>query len=138
MSDESEGSTSTTGPALFDVAVKCLRPTYRRAGLALVRGQNLAANVTAAQLAVLKADPNLSVVSATPAASHASPGGMDILDGGGELNARIRAAVAGLDSANPALFTQGGQPKVTAVSEALGETITAAQLKAALAEDTAE
>ncbi|HCN2736303.1 TPA: hypothetical protein P7B88_004916, partial [Escherichia coli] len=52
----------------------------------------------------------------------------------GDLNTRIRAAVAGLDKANPEHFTAGGEPKVKAVSAVLGENVTAAQIKAALAE----
>lgn len=52
----------------------------------------------------------------------------------GDLNARIRATVAGLDQANPEHFTAGGEPKVKAVSAVLGENVTAAQIKAALAE----
>ncbi|WP_249821751.1 hypothetical protein [Escherichia coli] len=52
----------------------------------------------------------------------------------GDLNARIRATVAGLDKANPEHFTAGGEPKVKALSAALGEPVSSAQIKAALAE----
>ncbi|SQB84711.1 Mu prophage protein [Escherichia coli] len=60
-------------------------------------------------------------------------GGLDVL-GVGDLNTRIRATVAGLDKANPEHFTAGGEPKVKAVSAALGEPVSGAQIKAALAE----
>ncbi|HAM4528444.1 TPA: hypothetical protein IBW73_004885 [Escherichia coli] len=112
--------------------IKCLRPVYRRAGIAFTRGENTV-EVTEEQLAIIRADSVLSVVSASSAETLAEAGGLDVL-GVGDLNTRIRATVAGLDKANPEHFTAGGEPKVKAVSAVLGENVTAAQIKAALAE----
>lgn len=89
--------------------------------------------VTEEQLAIIRADSVLSVVSTTAAETLAEAGGLDVL-GVGDLNTRIRATVAGLDKANPEHFTAGGEPKVKAVSAALGEPVSSAQIKAALAE----
>ncbi|ECT1905833.1 hypothetical protein DX339_24745 [Salmonella enterica subsp. enterica serovar Adelaide] len=89
--------------------------------------------VTEEQLAIIRADSVLSVVSASSAETLAEAGGLDVL-GVGDLNTRICATVAGLDKANPELFTAGGEPKVKAVSAALGEPVSSAQIKAALAE----
>ncbi|UAE82933.1 hypothetical protein BOS51_011565 [Salmonella enterica subsp. enterica serovar Montevideo] len=112
--------------------IKCLRPVYRRAGIAFTRGENTV-EVTEEQLAIIRADSVLSVVSASSAETLAEAGGLDVL-GVGDLNTHIRATVAGLDKANPEHFTAGGEPKVKAVSAALGEPVSSAQIKAALAE----
>ncbi|HAX5101951.1 TPA: hypothetical protein JZG64_004216 [Escherichia coli] len=129
MSDTSLNSTAET---TCKAVIKCLRPVYRRAGIAFTRGENTV-EVTEEQLAIIRADSVLSVVSASSAETLAETGWMDVLDMG-DLNARIRATVAGLDKANPEHFTAGGEPRVKAVSAALGENVTAAQIKAALAE----
>ncbi|QHM71668.1 HI1506-related protein [Mixta intestinalis] len=161
MSDEIKNSAGNagdgaqeSGAALCCVEVKCPRPVYRRAGYSLVRGKSTIDGVTAQQLAVLKADPVLSVavVSETPASPDGESRGMDVLvmddvkpeegiatqlDGEHvdtvQLNTRILAAIAGLEQGNPEHFTRAGAPRVAAVCDALGETITSEQLKAALA-----
>lgn len=51
----------------------------------------------------------------------------------GDLNARIRATVAGLDKANPEHFTAGGTQSESRQCGA-GEPVSSAQIKAALAE----
>jgi|GEM_PF-5322581 hypothetical protein len=130
-------STESVNAQTFCVVVKCPRPAYRRAGFSFIRGKNTLANVTANQLAILRADRVLSLVSETPVSPSDPQGGMDVLDVG-SMNARIRAAVASLLKDNPDHYTQAGAPRVAAVSEAMGETVTAAQLKAALEEDSAE
>lgn len=119
------------------VVVKCSRPVYRRAGFAFVRGQNILENVSPEQLAILRADSVLSLVSETPVSTADLPGGMDVsrVD---SLNIRIRDAVAKLDKENTDHFTQNGAPRIAAVCDALGESVTAAQVKAALEEDAAE
>ncbi|MEA1063938.1 HI1506-related protein [Erwinia sp. HR93] len=141
MSDEIKNSAGNagdgiqeSGAALCCVEVKCPRPVYRRAGYSLVRGKNTLDGVTAQQLAVLRADPVLTVavVSETPASPDGESRGLGVLDVG-DLNDRIRDAVATLDKDNPDHYTQAGAPRVAAVCDALGETITSEQLKAALA-----
>ncbi len=128
-------STEADNAQVFCVVVKCPRPVYRRAGFAFIRGKNTLANVTADQLAILRADRVLSLVSETPVSPVDPQGGMDVLDVG-SMNARIRTAVASLVKDNPDHFTQAGAPRVAAVSEAMGETVTSAQLKAALEEES--
>lgn len=143
MSEETQGRDGNAGAGagedratVYQVEVKCPRPVYRRAGFAFVRGKNTLENVTPEQLVRLRSDPVLSLVSETPASPDGLPGRVDVLDVD-SLNQRIRAAVAGLDKTSPDHFTQAGAPRVAAVCEALGETITAAQLKAAM-ENAAE
>lgn len=126
-------STESTVATTYSVDVKCPRPAYRRAGLAFVRGKNTVGNVSPEQLALLHADRVLTVVSETPDSPQGLQGGLDVLDVDG-LNARIRAAVATLVPESTTHFTAGGEPRVKAVCEALGETVSAAQIKAALAE----
>lgn len=142
MSDEIKNSAGNAGDgiqesdaALYRVEVKCPRPVYRRAGYSLVRGKNAIDCVIAQQLAVLNADPMLSVavVSETPVPPGDEERGLGVLDVG-DLNERIRAAVATLDKDNPGHYTRTGAPRVSAVAEALDETITGEQLKAAMAE----
>ncbi|OSK94363.1 HI1506-related protein [Escherichia coli] len=128
LNSQTVGTTGTTCKAV----IKCLRPVYRRAGIAFTRGENTV-EVTEEQLAIIRADSVLSVVSTTAAETLVEAGGLDVL-GVGDLNARIRATVTSLDKENPEHFTAGGEPKVKAVSAALGENVTAAQIKAALAE----
>lgn len=140
MSDEIESGAGGAGSGIseglqmcFRVEVKCPRPVYRRAGIAFSRGKAILENVSADQLAILRADRVLSVshVSETPVQADKTPGRLDAVDVG-DLNARILAAVAKLDSGNAEHFTRAGVPRVAAVSEVLGETVTAAQLKTAL------
>ncbi|HAH0919385.1 TPA: hypothetical protein HHG41_002818 [Escherichia coli] len=128
----SDTSLNSTAENICKAVIKCLRPVYRRAGIAFTRGENTV-EVTEEQLAIIRADSVLSVVSASSAETLAETGWMDVLDMG-DLNARIRATVAGLDKANPEHFTAGGEPRVKAVSAALGEPVSSAQIKAALAE----
>lgn len=52
-------------------------------------------------------------------------------DGGDDRTDLIRMAVEGLDGANDAHWTDAGLPAVDAVSEAVGETVTRAEIKAA-------
>jgi len=47
---------------------------------------------------------------------------------------RIIAAITDLDPENPDHYDKSGKPKVGAVAEILGEKVTAAEMKAALAE----
>lgn len=129
------GLADAGSPTVYRVVIKSLRPAYRRAGFAFTRGNSTLDNVTEAQLAILRGDGALTVVSATPVAAAVASGGLDVLGMDAGLNARIRAAVAGLDKANAEHYTKAGEPRVAAVSASLGETITAEQLKAALAED---
>ncbi|HBA1402929.1 hypothetical protein I5455_10670 [Citrobacter koseri] len=137
LKDNAGTDCGQAGPLHCSVVVKCSRPVYRRAGFVFVRGKNTLENVSPEQLAILRSDPVLSLVSEAPVSPDALPGGMDVLDVG-SLNARIRDAVATLDKANSDHFTQSGAPRVAAVSGVLGENISAAQLKAALEEDAAE
>ncbi|ECI5214691.1 hypothetical protein DUQ17_22340 [Salmonella enterica subsp. diarizonae] len=111
------------------VVVKCLRPVYRRAGIAFTRGENTVV-VTEKQLEIIRTDGVLSVVSPSPAETPSEAGGLDVLGVDG-LNPRILNAISGLDKGNPDHFTAAGEPKVKAVSAALGESVTAAQIKAA-------
>lgn len=127
LKDNAGTDCGQAGPLCCGVVVKCSRPVYRRAGFAFVRGKNTLENVSPEQLAILRSDPVLSLVSEAPVPPDALPGGMDVLDVGG-LDARIRDAVATLDKANVDHFTQSGAPRVAAVSGALGENISAAQL----------
>lgn len=53
--------------------IKCLRPVYRRAGIAFTRGENTV-EVTEEQLAIIRADSVLSVVSASSAETLAEAG----------------------------------------------------------------
>lgn len=167
LKDNAGTDCGQAGPLHCSVVVKCSRPVYRRAGFVFVRGKNTLENVSPEQLATLRSDPVLSLVSEAPVSPDALPGGMDVLDVGGlnavhlntvqdelrdvitpavtvdvpeapSLSVRIRQAVAGLDKANADHFTQNGSPRVAAVSGVLGENISAAQLKAALEEDAAE
>lgn len=136
----------TAGNALFRVVVKCYRNVYRRAGIPFTRGENTLVDVTASQLEILRRDSVLKIVSETPASPSPESGAVDHVDVGTELNpdllnaaqltARILAVVKGLDKSKTELFTTAGTPKVAAVSAVLGETITAEQLKTALASVT--
>ncbi|HDS8578255.1 TPA: hypothetical protein QH731_003580 [Klebsiella variicola] len=139
MSEELEQGIDGVSPAreasdsqLFNLVVKCYRNVYRRAGIPFTRGENRLVGVTEAQVRILEGDSVLKIVSGSPAPEPEDAGPLDNVGVDTELTARILAAVNGLDKSDPALFTTAGAPKVAAVSEALGETITAAQLKAAL------
>ncbi|EGW6888303.1 hypothetical protein JGU32_002957 [Salmonella enterica] len=137
LKDNAGTDCGQAGPLCCGVVVKCSRPVYRRAGFAFVRGKNTLENVSPEQLAILRSDPVLSLVSEAPVPPDALPGGMDVsrVD---SMNARIRDAVAKLDKENTDHFTQNGAPRIAAVCDALGESVTAAQVKAALEEDAAE
>lgn len=124
-SDDLQSSNNRTQ----SVVVKCLRPVYRRAGIAFTRGENTVV-VTEKQLEIIRTDGVLSVVSPSPAETPSEAGGLDVLGVDG-LNPRILNAISGLDKGNPDHFTAAGEPKVKAVSAALGESVTAAQIKAA-------
>ncbi|XIX49955.1 HI1506-related protein [Escherichia coli] len=84
---------------------------YRRAGIAFTRGENTV-EVTEEQLAIIRADSVLSVVSTTAAETLAEAGGLDVL-GVGDLNTRIPpATVAGLDKRTVgALYRKGAKIK---------------------------
>ncbi len=120
----------------FTLLLRCTRKTYRRAGFIFTRGKNTVCDLTQAQRDQLCADPVLALVSETSDTQPADARGLDVLDMGGvavpDLYARIRAAVATLDPKNPQHYTKTQGPRVASVSEALGETITAEQLKTAL------
>lgn len=94
------------------------------------RGGENTVVVTEKQLEIIRTDGVLSVVSPSPAETPSEAGGLDVLGVDG-LNPRILNAISGLDKGNPDHFTAAGEPKVKAVSAALGESVTAAQIKAA-------
>ncbi|HGE8289544.1 TPA: HI1506-related protein [Serratia marcescens] len=120
----------------FSAVIWCPRPAYRRAGFTFTRGRTTLDPVTPEQLAILEQDPCLVVESSSPAALQpAQPGAVDDSGVGGVTPAKIRAAVASLDSENTEHFTQAGKPRVAAVVAALGAEVTGKQIEAALAED---
>lgn len=149
MSEDIKNSTDgvqpgdeTAGAPLFNVVVKCYRDVYRRAGISFVRGENTILGITEEQARCLDRDSVLKIISGSPAPEPEESGTLDDVGVDSQLNdaltaqqlsLRILAAVAGLDKANPELFTTAGSPKVAAVSAALGESITSEQLKAAMA-----
>jgi hypothetical protein len=139
ISDGREGA----GNRLFDLVVKCYRDVYRRAGIPFTRGENTLVDITEEQVRIIERDSVLKIVSGAPASPSPETGSVGdvVVDSelksdatqDEQLTARILAAVAGLDKNNQELFTTAGTPKVAAVCAALGETITGAQLNAALA-----
>lgn len=144
MSEDIKNSTDGVQPGatLFNVVVKCYRDVYRRAGISFVRGENTILGITEEQARCLDRDSVLKIISGSPAPEPEESGTLDDVGVDSQLNdaltaqqlsLRIRAAVAGLDKANPEHFTTTGSPKVAAVSAALGESVTGEQLKAALA-----
>lgn len=121
----------------FTLLLRCTRKTYRRAGFVFTRGKNTVCDLTQAQRDQLCADPVLTVVSETSNAQPADARGLDVLGMGGvevpDLYARIRAAVATLNPENSQHYTKTQGPRVGSVSQVLDETISAEQLKTALA-----
>ncbi|MBU2673564.1 MULTISPECIES: HI1506-related protein [Hafnia] len=134
-----DATISQSLPASLCVVVKCSRPIYRRAGFQFFRGRTTLDGVTPDLLAVLERDPCLTVESSTPSDHAAVPEGtvdsesVDSVDAE-LLYARIRDAIASLDTDNTEHFTQAGKPRVTALSAVLGVDITSAQIDAALSD----
>lgn len=135
--------TQSTGSPLFNLVVKCYRDVYRRADIAFKRGENTLVGITREQVEIIERDSVLKIVSGEAVPPSPESGAVDHVGMDGELNTdqlnaeqltlRILSAVGALDKGNPDNFTTAGTPKVAVVSAALGETITAEQLKTALA-----
>lgn len=114
---------------------------YRRAGMAFKPGENTvpAGSVTAAQLAMLEADPRLAILGepgevAQTSAADGTPGAVvqgHLPDGVTEqevaLQLEIMAAIARLDPENQAHFTSSNKPQVEALTQLLGKPVTAAE-----------
>ncbi|WP_053091622.1 MULTISPECIES: HI1506-related protein [Serratia] len=134
-----DGAVTAPGGTLagVTVAITCPRETYMRAGIRFTRGRQVLERVAPDVLARLQADPCLIVVPVHPPASapdemgsgqQQQAPGADL--GGDVSDADILVVIAALP---PEAFTQGGAPKVAAVSEALGTAVTKARIDAALA-----
>lgn len=112
---------------------------YRRAGMAFKPGENTvpAGSVTAAQLAMLEADPRLAVlgepgeVAQTSAADGTSGSVVQghLPDGLKKLSKdySLASAIARLDPENPDHFTSSNKPQVDALTQLLGWPVTAAE-----------
>ncbi|BDG85328.1 hypothetical protein TUM13189_28880 [Citrobacter koseri] len=75
LKDNAGTDCGQAGSLHCSVVVKCSRPVYRRAGFVFVRGKNTLENVSPEQLATLRSDPVLSLVSEAPVSPDALPGG---------------------------------------------------------------
>lgn len=122
----------------FTVEVRCSRETFRRAAIVFSYGKQTV-DVSPAQLARLQAEPCLTVRVLSASGDDKNGVAGVVLSAAdaphGDLNARIRDAIAGLNKDNPDHYAQSGKPKVGAVSEALGVKVSQSDIEAALKQD---
>jgi hypothetical protein len=106
---------------------------YRRAGLALVKGENTipADTITETQLAQLKADPRIKVVIQDETNSSVANGDQSTPVDQGTVPGTLIEAIALLDPANVDHFTSTGKPQIDALETLLGHKVTAAERDAA-------
>ncbi|MCZ4339651.1 HI1506-related protein [Shewanella colwelliana] len=97
---------------------------YRRAGIALTKGDNLLplANLSDQQIAAFKADKRLRVSMADVAPA---PGSVELSDGDKTLS--FSEAITKLDRENRDHFTAGGKPQCAALEGLMSKAITAAE-----------
>jgi hypothetical protein len=102
---------------------------YRRAGLALVKGENTipADTITETQLAQLKADPRLKITVQEEGGSAGTDGDQSLLLDQGSVPDTLATAIALLDPANVDHFTSTGKPQIDALETLLGHKVTAAE-----------
>lgn len=117
------------------VAVHCFAHTgYRRAGLALVKGDNTLepGTITDTQLAQLRADSRLKVVvddqNQSSAASQAHANSLAQGTVGDDLfSGSLVEAIALLDVDNADAFTSDGKPTTDALAAIVGRKVSAAE-----------
>ncbi|MCG9722114.1 HI1506-related protein [Shewanella sp. Isolate7] len=104
---------------------------YRRAGMALKRGENSIPldDLSEAQVAALKADKRLRVSESEVASEE---GRVDVPDGDKALS--FSDAIAKLDPDNRDHFTGGGKPQCAALEALMGKAISASERDALWAE----
>ncbi|WP_298769673.1 HI1506-related protein [uncultured Shewanella sp.] len=113
---------------------------YRRAGLAFTKGENVLLNLDKAQLAQIKADPRLKLLSknAPTANSQTSSGALDDRASAAPLtpakstneqddSAQVFAAIASLELANKDHFTVSGKPQAAELEKRLNCSVSASE-----------
>lgn len=116
-----------------DIVVKNFAHSgYRRAGVALERGENhfKAGDFTTSQLAMLQADKRLSVsLSNEQVQESTSSDGEEQRMADGELSADLTLlnAIAQLDPNNDEHYTKSGKPQTEALEALVDRSITAAE-----------
>lgn len=119
------------------LVIHCLAHSgYRRAGVGFVKGENhfKANTFTESQLVQLEADPRLKVVHADEQAGQADqstlsqgPLASTAVDGGLSTGLSFSDAIAQLTPNDKAHFTAGGKPQCDALSQLMGNAVTAGE-----------
>lgn len=114
------------------IVVLCKAHTgYRRAGVQFTKGENEISldHISPTQLAQIQADPRLVVKSGEgqgDGEANQGSGSEKLLEPDGMANGVSFAdAVAKLDASNAEHFTGSGKPQVAALSELMGQTLSA-------------